>query len=319
VHPTKHGFSPFHLFQAASERANNVNGKSTLSYDETNGANAAGQAVEDPNQGHDRKSPGQALASIAQPGPMQPRPAAGPEYVQQLAGPSINAAPGYYGQTGAPPAGYGPSPQTPAGNYAAPSSPGAGPNYAPAPGYYGGQPAQGVPYPGHQLQNPPMAAPNYPPPYAQAPYAQPGGYATPQGYPQPGGYPGAPYPPGYGQPQYGPPQYAQPGYGQQASPQVNVVVHSQPHANNGYLVPMAAPGQLVRVANRSRVLAAILAMLWGGLGVHKFYLGRPALGVLYLCFFVTSIPTIIGLIEGISLLVQSDQEFDLRYNCRLTT
>lgn len=62
-------------------------------------------------------------------------------------------------------------------------------------------------------------------------------------------------------------------------------------------------------APKSRIVAGILALLLGGIGVHKFYLGNVGLGIVYLIFFWTFIPAIIGLIEGIIYLVQSDEEF----------
>jgi len=62
-----------------------------------------------------------------------------------------------------------------------------------------------------------------------------------------------------------------------------------------------------------RVTAGILALLLGGIGVHKFYLGRTGMGLLYLCFSWTLIPGIIGFIEGIIYLTQSDEEFQEKY------
>ena len=62
-------------------------------------------------------------------------------------------------------------------------------------------------------------------------------------------------------------------------------------------------------APKSRIVAGILGILIGGLGVHKFYLGKVGLGILYVLFFWTAIPAIIGFIEGIIYLVQSDEEF----------
>lgn len=38
---------------------------------------------------------------------------------------------------------------------------------------------------------------------------------------------------------------------------------------------------------------------WGGLGIHKFYAGKIGMGILYILFCWTTIPGIIGLIEGI--------------------
>ena len=41
----------------------------------------------------------------------------------------------------------------------------------------------------------------------------------------------------------------------------------------------------------------LLALFLGGFGIHKFWLGEIVLGVLYLLFCWTFIPTIIALIE----------------------
>jgi len=72
--------------------------------------------------------------------------------------------------------------------------------------------------------------------------------------------------------------------------------------------PPAVSGAATRPP-KSRVTAGVLAILLGGLGVHKFYLGQIGLGVLYLLFAWTFIPALIGLIEGILYLVMSDEEF----------
>ena len=60
--------------------------------------------------------------------------------------------------------------------------------------------------------------------------------------------------------------------------------------------------------------AALLAILLGSFGAHRFYLGHIGLGILYLVFFWTWIPGIVGLIEGIIYLTQSDNEFKSKYN-----
>ena len=64
---------------------------------------------------------------------------------------------------------------------------------------------------------------------------------------------------------------------------------------------------------RSKMAAALLAIFLGGFGIHKFYLGKTAMGVLYLIFFWTLIPAIIGFIEGIIYLTKSDEEFAEQY------
>ena len=41
----------------------------------------------------------------------------------------------------------------------------------------------------------------------------------------------------------------------------------------------------------------ILCLFLGGGGGHHFYMGKPALGVLYLLFFLTFIPALVALVE----------------------
>jgi TM2 domain-containing membrane protein YozV len=63
----------------------------------------------------------------------------------------------------------------------------------------------------------------------------------------------------------------------------------------------------------NRGLAAVFALLLGGFGVHKFYLGKVGQGLLYLVFCWTFIPTIVGFIEGIIYLTKSDEQFAAEY------
>ncbi|MFC7071660.1 NINE protein [Halovenus rubra] len=76
---------------------------------------------------------------------------------------------------------------------------------------------------------------------------------------------------------------------------------------------VAQSGGMDGGSSKDRTTAGILAILLGGLGVHKFYLNETGLGVLYLCFSWTFIPAIIGLIEGILYLMKTDQEFEAKY------
>lgn len=66
---------------------------------------------------------------------------------------------------------------------------------------------------------------------------------------------------------------------------------------------------------KSRTTAAILAILLGGLGIHKFYIGKIGMGILYLIFCWTFIPAIVGFIEGILYLTSTntDEEFSAKY------
>jgi TM2 domain-containing membrane protein YozV len=64
---------------------------------------------------------------------------------------------------------------------------------------------------------------------------------------------------------------------------------------------------------KSRIAAALFALILGSFGAHKFYLGQIGLGILYLVFCWTWIPTIVSFIEFILLLIMSDVEFDQKY------
>ncbi|MBR4881084.1 MAG: NINE protein [Clostridia bacterium] len=68
---------------------------------------------------------------------------------------------------------------------------------------------------------------------------------------------------------------------------------------------------------KNKMVAGILAILLGGLGIHKFYLGKTVMGILYILFCWTYIPSIIGLIEGIMILCSNDENFQIKYKCRL--
>ncbi|MCX7666652.1 MAG: DUF4339 domain-containing protein [Gemmataceae bacterium] len=83
------------------------------------------------------------------------------------------------------------------------------------------------------------------------------------------------------------------------------------------------------IANQ-KITAGILALLLGGLGVHKFYLGFNTAGTIILVctlvswalaivscgllFFLPMIFPIITLVEGIIYLTKSDRDFHYDYN-----
>src|ERR1700742_3105380 len=55
--------------------------------------------------------------------------------------------------------------------------------------------------------------------------------------------------------------------------------------------------QQYEAVRRDEIVGVLLALLLGNFGVHNFYLGRTGLGILYLCFFWTGIPAIVGFVE----------------------
>jgi len=72
-------------------------------------------------------------------------------------------------------------------------------------------------------------------------------------------------------------------------------------------------------ADNKKILAGILAIVLGGLGVHKFILGYNKEGIILLvCTIILSIVTygmanmvvwVVTLVEGIIYLTKSDEEF----------
>ena len=64
------------------------------------------------------------------------------------------------------------------------------------------------------------------------------------------------------------------------------------------------------------MVAGLLGILIGWTGAHHFYLGSTTAGVVVLLSNLLCLGGIIGLIEGIMLLVMDDNTFNARYNAR---
>jgi TM2 domain-containing membrane protein YozV len=68
-----------------------------------------------------------------------------------------------------------------------------------------------------------------------------------------------------------------------------------------------------------KLVAGLLGIFLGGLGIHKFYLGYNTPGIIMLlvtvvtCGFGGAIMGVIGLIEGIIYLTKTDEEFVATY------
>ncbi|MEZ4430174.1 MAG: NINE protein [Nannocystaceae bacterium] len=69
---------------------------------------------------------------------------------------------------------------------------------------------------------------------------------------------------------------------------------------------------------KDKNIAAILAFFFGWMGGHKFYLGQTGAGILYLLFWWTTIPAILGIIEFIILALMDKDEFNRRFNGQYT-
>jgi TM2 domain-containing membrane protein YozV len=69
---------------------------------------------------------------------------------------------------------------------------------------------------------------------------------------------------------------------------------------------------------KSRLVAAFLAFFLGSFGVHRFYLGNIALGIVYLLFFWTAIPGFIAWLEMFYFLTRSDEDWARTYGGPVT-
>ena len=67
---------------------------------------------------------------------------------------------------------------------------------------------------------------------------------------------------------------------------------------------------------KSRSTAILLAIFLGGIGIHKFYLNKPGVGLMYLMFCWTFIPGIIAVFDILSLLLTDDYHFNRLYNAQ---
>ena len=66
-------------------------------------------------------------------------------------------------------------------------------------------------------------------------------------------------------------------------------------------------------ADKNKTVAGVLALLLGGIGIHKFYLGQIGKGIIYILFCWTYIPALLALIEGIQILSMTDDKFNEKY------
>jgi high-affinity iron transporter len=56
--------------------------------------------------------------------------------------------------------------------------------------------------------------------------------------------------------------------------------------------------------------AGVLAIVLGGLGIHKFYLGKYGKGLVYAALSWTLIPTVLSIAEGIHYLTETPEQFE---------
>jgi len=64
-----------------------------------------------------------------------------------------------------------------------------------------------------------------------------------------------------------------------------------------YPNPQAIFYQQFHAVRRDEVVGILMALFLGTFGAHHFYLRRTGMGILYLCFFWSGVPSILGFIE----------------------
>lgn len=68
--------------------------------------------------------------------------------------------------------------------------------------------------------------------------------------------------------------------------------------------------EMTHHGENKKILAGILAILIGSLGIHKFVLGYNKEGIIQILLsFLCGLGGLIGLVEGIIYLTKSDEEF----------
>ena len=63
---------------------------------------------------------------------------------------------------------------------------------------------------------------------------------------------------------------------------------------------------------KNKNIAGLLALFFGALGIHRFYLGQTGLGILYIFLFVLS--PIIAFIDAIVFFSMDKENFNIKYN-----
>lgn len=63
---------------------------------------------------------------------------------------------------------------------------------------------------------------------------------------------------------------------------------------------------------KDKTLAGILALFFGWMGVHRFYLGQVGLGIVYL--FLIPVAWLLGIIDALAFFSMDQEEFDRKYN-----
>ena len=87
------------------------------------------------------------------------------------------------------------------------------------------------------------------------------------------------------------------------------VARPDDHLRNRSLIPEGERPAVIK----QKMIQSALAIFLGTVGAHKFYQGKTLLGALYFMFSWTTIPTWIGLLEGVRYLFMPIDDFYKQY------
>ena len=180
-------------------------------------------------------------------------------------------------------------------SYPAPSSDGSADqsfsDFPPSSGYpQQGYPQQGYPQQGYPQQGYPQQG------YPQQGYGQQQNLGQSQGYGPQGYGPQGYGPQGYGPQGYGPQGYAQQGFGGPSGYPGGPVFGAGPDAPYGRDPVTGLP-----LSDKSKVVAGLLQLLLGWLGVGRFYLGSTGIGVAQVLLFFSGV--LLLAVFGLGLIV----------------
>lgn len=78
-------------------------------------------------------------------------------------------------------------------------------------------------------------------------------------------------------------------------------------------LPAVMPQELRSDVLKEKLIMSALAIFGGAIGAHKFYQGKTKWGILYLLFWWTAIPGIVGICEGVRYLFMPMDHFYTEY------
>ena len=101
-------------------------------------------------------------------------------------------------------------------------------------------------------------------------------------------------------------------------PELEIIESNPPEIPEVKPPPLPPEGRVVvrQEQGVNKVALVLLTFFLGGLGVHKFYLGKYVQGVIYFLFSWTLIPSIVAFIEFIIYACTSDERLQEKYTAK---